>query len=90
MGSKARPKRYRAVDVDWYDATMLAYGWQSSVELHKGGGALIKSRGYLVKETADSIVIAGSVDTGFKEQDTNNFSDPVQIPRACIKRMVRK
>lgn len=77
-----RPKQtYPLVEVVWDDAAALTHGWKSKEEFEKESivPELMISVGFLLKETADHIIIAMDVD---RDGGSNQRS---QIPRAMIK-----
>lgn len=90
MGSKARPRLYRAVTVEWVDACSMT-PWTDSVDFrhYKEGGPVIVTRGYIVRENQKSIMVAQNI-MRKAEDGRRGFSDIMQIPRGCIRRVTVK
>ena len=88
MGSKARPKRYRAITVEWIDNATTP-GWRYAAEYRPltDGGKYILTRGYLLSEDEHSITVVQSIGREAYDDGDRNYGESIQILRVCIKRM---
>jgi len=75
----------KKVEIQWIDAYEMESGWHTIEEAEKATTPLIFSVGYVVKETKDSITIAG--DRGRKgDSDCGRVQ---VIPKGWIKKTTR-
>lgn len=70
------------IEVSWLDSESQT-GWESSDKI-KSSNHLVKSYGFIVKETKDFLVIAADIDS-----ENDHFNRFIHIPKVNIKKKRR-
>jgi len=73
-------KTPRAITIDWVDS-QTTYGWRKFNAREDGPPCHIKSLGWLVGQTKDTISVSSSC------SQNGNFADFMTIPRVAIKKI---
>ena len=71
------------VEIEWFDAYEMSAGWHDLEDVLKVKLPIMKSLGYVVKETKDSITICADKNADPKEKDRGRCQI---IPKGWIKK----
>jgi hypothetical protein len=72
--------KLKAISIDWIDS-QTSYGWRQFDAREDGPPCKIKSIGWLVGETKDTVSISHAC------SQNGNFADFMTIPRVAIKKI---
>ena len=86
---KAPAPHRQFVIVEWKDSFGVGSSWCELADLHKPIAHIIKSAGWLVKESDDAIILVANYAEANKNLGANEqVCGDITIPRACIVSMV--